>query len=170
MAKTARRSFTASPKRSLAGDERGATLIEFGLFFPILALLLLGTIDLGRGLATKFQIEQATQRTIELANLGGRPQADYSYLVPEAVSASGVPANQVTLSQWLECRTASGTTRRETSFSGACQAGEQTARYVTITIWKDYVPMFASIPLLGRVGSGANGSIRLTADSGVRIQ
>ena len=77
---------------------------------------------------------------------------------------------QVTLGQWLECRTAAGAVRREASFTGACAAGEQTARYVTITIWKDYVPMFGSIPILGRVGSGANGAIRLTADSGVRVQ
>jgi Flp pilus assembly protein TadG len=155
---------------SLARDARGASLVEFGLFFPILALLVLGTIDLGRGLATKFALDQATQRTIELANLGGRPLADYSHLRTEAATASGLPVSQVTLDQWLECRTAAGTTRRETNFSGVCQTGEQSARYVTITIWKDYVPMFAKIPYLGAVGTDANGTIRLTSDSGVRVQ
>jgi Flp pilus assembly protein TadG len=170
MANPARRFPPAEAKRSLARDSRGATLVEFGLFFPIVALLLLGTIDIGLGLATRFRLEQATQRTIELATIVGRPQTDYSYLVPEAVRASGVPAAQVTLGQWLECRTSSGATRRETNFNGGCATGEQAARYVTITIWQNYVPMFASIPLLGRVGSGPNGSIRLTADSGVRVQ
>jgi hypothetical protein len=134
------------------------------------ALLLLGTIDLGRGLATSFRLEQATQRTIELATAGGRPLTDYNFLVPEAVRASGVPTGQVRLGQWLECRTAAGVTRRETNFNGTCATGEQAARYVTITIWRDYVPMFASIPLIGRIGSGPNGSIRLSADSGVRVQ
>ncbi|HEX8580475.1 MAG TPA: TadE/TadG family type IV pilus assembly protein [Allosphingosinicella sp.] len=170
MAKPARRSVLPSLRRRLAEDERGGTLIEFALFLPILCLMLLGTIDLGRGLAVKFQLEQATQRTIELANLGGRAQADYSYLVAEAVSAAGVPAAQVTLSQWLECRTAAGGTRREASFNGACQTGEQTARYVTIEIWQDYKPMFASIPLVGRISTLTNGKLRLTADSGVRVQ
>jgi Flp pilus assembly protein TadG len=171
MAQPTRRSCPLQAKRGLARDEKGGTLIEFGLFLPILALLVLGTIDLGVGLATKFQVEQATQRTIELAAVGGgRPQADYSFLIPEAAAAAAVPQTQVTLGQWLECRTAAGATRRESNFNGTCQATELTARYITITIWKDYVPMFASVPILGRVGSGTNGSIRLTADSGVRVQ
>ena len=170
MAKPARRFSFIKAKRSLASDEGGATLVEFGLFFPILALMLLATIDLGMGLATKFRLEQATQRTIELANLGERPQADYSFLVPEAMSSAEVPQAQVTLGQWLECRTAAGTTRRETNFNGTCQTGEQTARYITITIWQDYEPFFGSLPLIGPLGTGANGAIRLTADSGVRVQ
>ena len=170
MAKPALRFPFTKAKRSLARDEGGATLVEFGLFFPILALMLLGTIDLGMGLATKFRLEQAAQRTIELATLGSRPRADYTFLVAEAVEAARVPAAQVTLTQWLECRTSTGTTRRETNFNGACQTDEQTARYVTISIWEDYEAMFASIPLLGQIGSGPNGSIRLTADSGVRVQ
>lgn len=170
MAKHARRFLFTEVQRSLARDTGGATLVEFGLFFPIIALLLLGTIDLGMGLATKFRLEQATQRTIELATTMGRPQTDYSFLVAEAVRASGVPAGQVTLGQWLECRTTSGTTRREANFNGVCAGSEQAARYVTITIWQNYVPMFGAIPLLGRIGTGPNGSIRLTADSGVRVQ
>jgi Flp pilus assembly protein TadG len=170
MAQRIRRFRLAISGRRLARDERGVSIVEFGLFFPILALMLLGTIDFGRGLATKFKLDQATQRTIELASLAGRAQADYSFLVPEAVNASGVPTSQVRLGQWLECRTASGATRREASFSGTCQTGEQTARYITITIWDDYVPMFASIPIIGQLGTGPGGSIRITSDSGVRVQ
>ncbi|HEX8644307.1 MAG TPA: TadE/TadG family type IV pilus assembly protein [Allosphingosinicella sp.] len=171
MAQRTRRSDHPNFMPGLVRDERGASLIEFGLFFPILALLVLGTIDLGRGLATKFALDQATQRTIELANLGGRPLADYSHLRAEAATASGLPVTQVTLDQWLECRTGAGASTRAASFTGVCAAGQQSARYVTITIWKDYVPMFAKIPYLGqRLGAGANGSIRLTSDSGVRVQ
>jgi Flp pilus assembly protein TadG len=74
-------------------------MLEFGLFFPFLALMLLGTIDLARGLAVKFGLDQATQRTIELATLGNRPLADYSFLRAEAATAAGVPVAQVTLDQ-----------------------------------------------------------------------
>ena len=145
-------------------DSRGVSMLEFGLFMPILALMLLGTIDLARGLATKFGIEQATQRTIELATLGSRPRADYSFLVAEAATAAGVPVAQVTLDQWLECDNV-----RQTNFGGSCTAAQQAARYVTITVWKDYTPMFDGIPFVGRLAA-ANGKIRLTADSGVRVQ
>lgn len=139
-------------------------MLEFGLFFPFLALMLLGTIDLARGLATKFGIEQATQRTIELATLGNRPRADYSFLTAEAATAAGVPVGQVTLDQWLECNNT-----RQTNFTGNCPSGQQAARYVSITVWKDYTPMFEGIPFVGRIAN-ANGKIRLTADSGVRVQ
>ena len=150
---------------AIRGDERGVSVLEFGLFFPILALMVLGTIDLARGLATRFGIEQATQRTIELATLGGRPLADYSFLQAEAATAAGVPPANVALDQWLECNNA-----RQASFNGVCPDGQQTARYVTITVFTDYTPMFYSIPYVGRVATASNGKIRLTADSGVRVQ
>lgn len=34
--------------RSLAGDGRGAALVEFGLILPVLALLVMGTFDVGQ--------------------------------------------------------------------------------------------------------------------------
>ena len=160
-----RRQSGSPGRRRLARDERGVSVLEFGLFFPILALMVLGTIDLGRGLATRFALEQAVQRTIEVAALGGRPLADYTFLQAEAASAAGVPVANVTLDQWLECNNA-----RQASFSGACPTGQQAARYVTITAFTDYTPVFRSIPLVGRVATASNGKIRLTADSGVRIQ
>jgi Flp pilus assembly protein TadG len=156
----------------LDADERGVTLVEFGLFFPILALLLLGTIDLGRGLATKFGLEQAAQRTIELATLGSTTtRTDYTFLKAEAATAAGVPVAQVTLDQWLECTPAGGgTPTRAATFNSTCAAGQQSARYVKITIYKDYTPNFASIPYIGSIATNPNGTMRLTADAGVRVQ
>ena len=152
-------------RTGIARDERGVSMLEFGLIFPILALMVLGTIDLARGLAARFALEQATQRTIELATLGNRPLADYSFLRAEAATAAGVPVTNVTLDQWLECNTT-----RQPAFNGSCTAGQQTARYVTITVFTDYTPMFEWIPIVGRLATAANGKIRLTADSGVRVQ
>jgi Flp pilus assembly protein TadG len=145
-------------------DSRGVSVLEFALFAPILALMLLGAVDLARALATKFGIEQATQRTIELATLGRQPLADYSYLRTEAATAANVPIAQVTLDQWLEC-----SNTRAASFGDTCATGQQTARYIKITVWKDYTPMFDGIPFVGRIAN-SNGKIRLTGNSGVRIQ
>jgi Flp pilus assembly protein TadG len=165
----ARRS--AAPDADIRSNERGVTLVEFGLFLPILALLLLGTIDLGRGLATKFALEQAAQRTIELATLGSTTtRTDYTFLKAEAATSAGVPVAQVTLDQWLECTPAGGTPTRAATFNSTCATGQQSARYVTITIYQDYTPSFASIPYIGRLATSANGTMRLTADAGVRVQ
>ncbi|HEX9931322.1 MAG TPA: TadE/TadG family type IV pilus assembly protein [Allosphingosinicella sp.] len=149
--------------RRLRGDRRGVSMLEFALFFPILALIVLGTIDMAKGLAVKFALDQATQRTVELAALAGRPQADYTYLETEARTAANVPAANVTVRPWLECN------GRTEPFGGSCAAGEQAARYVSVTIFKDYAPMFTSIPFVHRF-AGANGTIRITAASGVRVQ
>lgn len=169
MAQRTRRLSLPFLRSGLGRDSRGATLIEFGLFMPILGLMVLGTMDLGRGLAARWALEQAAQRTIELANLGRRPLADYSFLTAEAASAAGVPASQVTLDAWVECRNGdTGATRTVRPVATNCNADEKPARYVTIAIWKNYTPMFASIPIIGRIGT--NGVVRLSADSGVRVQ
>jgi Flp pilus assembly protein TadG len=150
--------------RTLRRDESGVSMLEFGLFFPILALLVLGTIDMAKGLSVKFALEQATQRTAEMAAMAGRARADYTYLATEAMAAAGVPLANVNVDQWLECNNA-----RQPLFTGFCPAGQQAARYVNVTIFKDYTPMFRSIPFMRRVAD-ANGKIRITADSGVRVQ
>ena len=155
----------ASAARRIGRDASGVSMLEFGLFFPFLALMLLGTIDLARGLAAKFGLEQATHRTIELATLGNRPLADYSFLRAEAAAAAGVPVGQVTLDQWLECNET-----RHASFTGTCASGQRSARYITITVYKDHRPTFEWIPIMGRLATAPNGTIRITADSGVRVQ
>ena len=163
--RTARKRAALWPCRVLAGDERGVTVIEFALFLPILALMVLGTIDIGRGLAAKFVVEQATQRAIERAAQGGPPLADYSFLRSEAAAAAEVPLANVTLDQWLECDNA-----RQSSFNGSCAAGQQMARYVTIEVAASYRPMFGGIPVIGRLANSADGTFRITANSGVRVQ
>lgn len=155
---------------ALRGDARGATIIEFGLLLPILALFILGTIDFGRGLAAKFALEQAAQRAIEIASLGNRSQ-DYTFLRTEAATAAGVPLANVTLDQWLECTTTEGVTTRQSAFNGVCPTGQQPARYVEVRIFQDYIPNFARGPLaVGMPGVRADGSVRLHADAGVRVQ
>ena len=49
----------------LRNDKRGAAIIELGLAAPILATMLIGMVDLGRGYSMKLQLEQAAQRAIE---------------------------------------------------------------------------------------------------------
>ena len=51
---------------TLARDERGTSLIEFGFLAPFLAVLAMGIIDLSRGLAERFALQQAVNRSIEL--------------------------------------------------------------------------------------------------------
>jgi len=138
---------------ALARDKRGTSLIEFGLLLPFLAFLTLGVIDLSRGLAERFALQQAVNRSLELVQ--ARPavasatatDVDYSYVKTEAASAAQVPATQVTLTRWLECDGV-----HQPQVTGTCAGGQATARYLRVRIVKNFqgdfyfetIPMAAS--------------------------
>jgi Flp pilus assembly protein TadG len=48
--------------RSLAGDERGATILEFGLIAPTLCVMLLGALDVGHTLYMQSVLQGAVQK------------------------------------------------------------------------------------------------------------
>ncbi|MFL6856399.1 MAG: TadE/TadG family type IV pilus assembly protein [Allosphingosinicella sp.] len=126
----------------LRRDEKGASLIEFGLLAPVLALMVGGVVDLSEGLSERFQIQQAVNRSLEqLQSLppeadANKKDVDYAFLTTEAKTAAG-PTATVTLTKWLECDGA-----KKTSWDDACAAGEDTARYVHLRIDKTFNGVF----------------------------
>ncbi|MEA3052027.1 MAG: hypothetical protein QOG72_930 [Sphingomonadales bacterium] len=125
--------------RALARDDRGTSLIEFGFLAPFLALLTMGVIDLSQGLAERFQIQQAVNRSLELVQ--ARPavagatatDVDYTYVKVEAAAAAGVPQSQVVLTRWLECDGV-----EQPSVTGTCPANQDVARYLRVRVSKDF--------------------------------
>ena len=134
---------------SLARDERGTSLIEFGFLAPFLALLAMGIIDLSRGLAERFAIQQAVALGLELVQ--SRPAAagenatdlDYQFAVDAAQEAAGDDA-EVTMTRWLECNGVP-----KPNVTDSCAAGEDIARYLRLRIEKDFDGdfYFTTIPL-----------------------
>jgi Flp pilus assembly pilin Flp len=142
--------------RSLARDERGTSLIEFGFLVPFLALLTMGVIDLSRGLAERFALQQAVNRGLELVQ--ARPavasatsgDVDYSFVEDEVEAAAkeiGKEPVQVTLERWLECNGGS-----PKDVNSTCATGEAVARYLRVRVTKNFtgdfyyktIPMAAS--------------------------
>lgn len=142
---------------SLARDERGTSLIEFGFLAPFLAMLAMGVIDLSRGLAERFAIQQAVNRGLELVQ--ARPavasatsdDVDYSFVRTEAASAAGVPESQVTLTRWLECNGV-----EQAQVTGTCASGQDTARYLRIRITKNFQGDF----YFSTIAMSATGALR----------
>lgn len=136
---------------TLARDERGTSLIEFGFLAPFLALLAMGVIDLSRGLAERFALQQAVSRSLELVQ--SRPavaaadsnEVDYNFVKAEAMAAAGVDEDQVTLTRWLEC---DGVDSGDVN--GDCADGEESARYLRVRITKDFEGdfYFETIPMV----------------------
>jgi Flp pilus assembly protein TadG len=144
---------------SLARDDRGTSLIEFGFLAPFLAMLTMGVIDLSRGLAERFALQQAVNRSLELVQ--ARPAVasatstdlDYSFVKTEAASAAGVPQSQVTLTRWLECNGV-----EQPSVTGTCVGNADTARYLRVHVTKNFQ------------GDFYFSTIRMTASGALRTQ
>ena len=142
----------------LARDERGTSLIEFGFLAPFLAVLAMGIIDLSRGLAERFAIQQAVNRSLELVQ--ARPAVaaatatdlDYSFAVTEARTAAGTGAT-VTMTRWLECNGV-----EQANVTGSCADGEDAARYLRIRVTKNFE------------GDFYFSTIRMSATGAVRTQ
>lgn len=140
----------------LRRDERGVSAIEFAFLVPILATLILGIIDLSTGLQHRFTLQQAVTRSLEIvqanrvsANSSGTP--DYEFLRQEVATAANVPLGNVTLNQFRECNGARATAL-------PCAANVDTARYLELTVTKDFRGKMYLKPIV------------LRASSAVRIQ
>lgn len=148
--------------RSLPRDTSGASVIEFALFAPVLAMMVMGISDISMGYSRKLTLEAAAYRSLEKVAVGS-VQTDYSALRTEAATAAGVNVSDVTVDNWLECNRT-----RQSDFGGACGAGEEISRYVSVTISSGYTPRFSYGPLSRRYS--VNGVVPIAASSSLRIQ
>jgi Flp pilus assembly protein TadG len=161
--------------RSIRRDQRGAAIIELALAAPFMAAIVIGMSDLARAYSMKLQLEQASQRTIEqVENQQSRSSASYNTALTteagNAMSDAGYSTgNTITPDSWLECSSNGGTSwTRQTNFTDSCpNASDVTARYVKVTISRNFVPMFASFAW---PGANSSGQIPLTGYAEVRIQ
>ena len=142
--------------QALKRDEKGASFVEFTMIAPFLGLLTVGIADYSRGFSERFMLENAAHRTLERAGVG-TTKPDYSFLKQEAATAAGVPIENVTLDNWLEC---AGT--RMPNYTDPCETGQQGARYIYIKIEKTY-QLSMSLP-------GQSPTMRLSGDAAVRVQ
>lgn len=146
--------------KCLASNERGVSVIELAIAAPVLAIVIAGVGDLGRGFSQRYFLQQAANRTIELARQG-TSGANYSHLIPEAAIAANVPESNVTFTQWLEC---SGTIK---TFDSTCDPGQTVARFVRISIRSSFKPLFGTA---GYSNVQSDGTVRIDAMAALRVQ
>jgi Flp pilus assembly protein TadG len=144
----------------LSRDTRGAGLIEFAIGLPVLLVMMLGIVDVATCYSAQFTLEQAAARSLERVQVTGG-LTEQALVRAEAASAAGVPLTNVTVEDWLECQGV-----RQAASVVICPTGQNTSRYLQVTINSSYVPYFAYSPLGTRQ---ADGSIALSASSALRI-
>ena len=145
----------------LAGDRRGASILELGLVLPVIMVLLLGLIDVASLYSARMSLQQAAARALERVQVGNS-RSDFAFVRTEAATAAGVDESQVEVVTWLECNQV-----RQPDSTTDCASGQQRARYVQVTITSAYDSYFRYSPLGAR---NANGDVPMTAQSSVRYQ
>jgi len=149
--------------RSLGRDERGNSLIEMALVAPLLAALLVGSVDLSRAVSAKLQVEQAAQRSIELVQRSEYKTADKATYEADAVAAAGT-GSTATLTAWLECN---GNGTHLNIDTGSCAATDTLAKYVQMSVEKPYTPLFGTRFFATH---NSNGTVTVHATAGIRVR
>ena len=144
----------------LLRNERGTSVIELAVAAPVLLLFLAGLTDLGRGLSERYRLQQAVNRSLEMAQTGR--EDDYAFLVPEAAAAAGVPETQVVQQQWLECDGV-----KMSKWTDECNVGSESARFVKLSITSSYRPLFGS---MSYQAARSDGTVELTARGTLRVR
>ncbi len=144
---------------NLLANDRGAAVIELAIVAPVLALGVIGVVDISNAYSKKLALEQGAQRAIEKIMNTTENATVESTLASEAIcqvngvnsdgtcKTTPISASNVTVSWRLDCTTGGTTTTQSTSTSGtydgwlAACAGTR-AGYVQVTVTDTYTPMF----------------------------
>lgn len=172
--------------RLLAADTRGAAVIELAFVAPILALTIVGIVDMSNAFSRKLALEQGAQRAIEKIMQTTEHDTVEATLKNEAVCqvngvnpATGlcrtapITAANVTVTWRLEC--INPTSRALTSQQSSIDAdafdlmtcpGEREVRYIEVKVTDRYTPMFS----LHFAAINGDGTYHLDATAGMRTQ
>ncbi len=170
--------------REHALNERGAVIIELAIVAPVLALMIIGVVDLSNAYSRKLALEQGAQRAIEKIMQTTDYDTVEGTLTSEALcqvngtntngtcKSSPISAGNVTVSYRLECTNSGGTITPQTSTDATafdaytCPTGTaKEARYIQIAITDNYQAMFP-VQFSGFTAGG----YPLTATAGMRTQ
>jgi Flp pilus assembly protein TadG len=166
--------------RRIAFNERGAAIIELALIAPVLALGVIGIVDISNAFGRKLLLEQGAQRAIEKIMQTTQDETVDDTVKKEAVcqvnganpdgtcKAGIISTSDVTVTYRLEC-TAGGTTTVYTGVAAAtdCASNEKQAQYVSVTVSGTYTPMFSTH---FASFNNSDGKYHLSATAGMRTQ
>ena len=142
-----------------ADDARGVAAIELAIIAPILALLMVCTIDLGLGIYCDMRVQNAAQAGAQYAVGNGFDANAISNAVLSATNSPGLAASPAP-SQFCGCATNGGIT--SASCSSTCVGGSLPASYARVSAQNTYTTLLP-YPLLPR-------SFTFTAQSTVKLQ
>jgi Flp pilus assembly protein TadG len=171
----------------ISRDEKGAAVIELALVAPVLALMVIGIVDMSNAFSRKLALEQGAQRAIERImqttgndtvenTLKSEVQCQVNGTVTNSLSCKTTPValSDVTVTYKLECTSSAGAITAQTSTDPAAfdaltcgNGGPFTeARYIEVVVNDKYTPMFP----IHFSFINADGTYHLSATAGMRTQ
>ncbi len=170
--------------RHILRNERGAAVIELALVAPVLAVGVIGIVDLSNAFSRKLALEQGAQRAVEKIMQTTSYSTVENTLTTEAVcqvngmnangscKTSPITSSNVTVTWRLQCTSSGGTVTSRTTTDSAtfdtyvCPAGTASqAKYVQIALTDKYTPLF---PVHFASFNTGDGTYHLSATAGVR--
>lgn len=152
--------FLCALLRKWTGDERGVAAVEAAFVFPLLAVLMLGTFDIGYGILASQKTVRASQVTADLITRESEVDDDavneavwagQLSLEPFGVSTYGVDIVSISFDddadpviEWRETRNMSENEDVLSSVLPLADAGEGV---VVVTIQYTYEPVFAGFSM-----------------------
>lgn len=128
-------------------EEDGASLLELALVFPIFVLLLLGSVDFGRGYYLAIEVAGAAHAG---AVYGSQNPTDTAGMKTAAQDdAPDVPGLTVTTPTY-GCECANGTNYSASCATTPTCTGSNVVKRVNVTVSATYKPLFAW-PVLGNL-------------------
>lgn len=168
----------------LLRDTRGAAIIELALVAPVLALGVIGIVDISNAYSRKLALEQGAQRAVEKIMQTTSYTTVENTLATEAVcqvngmnadgtcKSSPISSSNVTVTWRLQCTSSGGTVTNQTTTSSStfdtyvCPSGTASqASYVQVGLTDKYTPMF---PIHFAAFNTSDSSYDLTATAGMR--
>ncbi|HZU50461.1 MAG TPA: TadE family protein [Sphingomicrobium sp.] len=164
-------------------NERGAAVIELALVAPVLALTVVGIVDMSNAFSKKLGLEQGAQRAIEkIMNTTGDSTVESTLAnevqcqVNGSTTTGGVttcntsPTQTITVTWRLDCTTGGTTTSQSTTNSAtydgyvsACTGTK--AGYVQVNVTDKYTPLF---PIHFAAFNSGDSTYHLSATAGMR--
>ncbi len=143
-----------------AEDVSGAVAIEFGILVPLLALMVVATLDIGLAIYRKMQVEDAAQAGAEYSIRNGFDPAAISAAVGAATNNPAITASPAPV-QFCGCATGSSVS---TATCGApCSDGTLAGTYATVSAQTTFNTILS-------YGSIAPSTYTFTAQSTARLQ
>lgn len=144
----------------LAGDERGAALVETAIIAPVLALLALGTYDMSQMIARQHDLQGGVSDVegIILAVATG-PGTNVQKI--EAVLENSLDltnSGSVTVVKRYRC----GVAETLVTAANECDKGDSVATYVEVTLTETYVPTWTKFGIGGNLDYNFTRTIQIS--------